>query len=94
MPEETPKVPEFTLLEKFKQHIHFEEGMDATMLPFYLENAKRYVKRATDTEAEHLVLLVAGIMYEYRIAEDKLKKALDAITPFIIQEAMYSGADQ
>lgn len=90
MPEETPE-----LLDKFKQHIHFEEGMEDSMLPFYLKSAQRYVKRATGSDtAEHLVLLVAGIMYEYRVAEEKLEKALDAITPFIIQEAMFSDSDQ
>lgn len=73
------------LLEKFKSHIHFEEGMDDTMLSFYLDMAKRYVNTATGGEDEYLVLMVAGIANEYRVSEDELDKALSAITPFIIQ---------
>lgn len=74
------------LLEKFKAHLHFEEGMDDSMLSFYLANAERYVKNATGTETEHLILLVGGIMYQYRVAEESLSQALDAITPFLLQE--------
>ena len=33
-----------SLLEKFKSHINFEEGVDETMLSFYLEMAKDYFK--------------------------------------------------
>lgn len=75
------------LIEKFKSHIHFEEGMDDSMLSFYLNAAKEYVKRATGVEKEYLVLMVAGIMYEYRVSERELEQALNAITPFIVQEA-------
>lgn len=74
------------LLEQFKEHIH-EDGEGDTSLSFYLRNARRYVKIATGSEQEYLVLMVAGIMYEYRVAEDELQKALDAITPFFVQEA-------
>lgn len=74
------------LLEQFKEHIH-EDGEGDSSLSFYLRNAKRYVKKATGVEQEYLVLMVAGIMYEYRVADDELKKALDAITPFIVLEA-------
>ncbi|MEQ6855292.1 phage gp6-like head-tail connector protein [Lysinibacillus capsici] len=79
------------LLEQFKEHIH-EDGEGETSLSFYLKNARRYVKKATGTEQEYLVLMVAGIMYEYRVADDELQKALDAITPFIVQEA-FSDAE-
>lgn len=74
------------LLEQFKEHIREDSG-ETTSLSFYLKNARRYVKNATGAEQEYLVLMVAGIMYEYRVAEDDLKKALDAITPFVVQEA-------
>lgn len=80
------------LIDKLKQHLHFEEGMDDSMFPFYLETAKKYVKRATGYDTnEHLILMVASIMYEYRVSESELEKALDAITPFIIQEAIGDG---
>ena len=74
-----------SLEEKFKAHIHFEEGMDDSMLSFYLNMAKNYVKTATGGPEEYLILMVAGIAYEYRVSEDELDKALNAITPFIIQ---------
>lgn len=76
---------ELSLEEKFKAHIHFEEGMDTSMLSFYLDMAKNYVKTATGGQEEYLILMVAGIAYEYRISEDELDKAINAITPFIIQ---------
>ena len=73
------------LLEKFKSHIHFEEGMDDSMLSFYLDMAKDYVKTATGGQQEYLILMIAGIGYEYRVAEGELEAALNAVTPFIIQ---------
>lgn len=76
---------EIELLERFKNHINFEEGMDETMLSFYLEMAKDYIKTATGGKQEYLILMVAGIAFEYRVAEGELEKALSAITPFIIQ---------
>lgn len=33
-----------SLEEKFKAHIHFEEGMDDSMLSFYLNMAKKLCK--------------------------------------------------
>lgn len=79
------------LLEKFKAHIHFEEGMDDSMLSFYLNAAEDYVKKATGRTKEYLVLMVAGIMHEYRVSEKELGEALDAITPFIVQEVFADG---
>ena len=37
---------EMSLEDKLKKHIHFEEGMDNSMLSFYIENAKKYVKKS------------------------------------------------
>lgn len=74
------------LINKLKSHLQWEEGMDDTMLSFYVQAALKYVQRATGGQPEYLVMLVAGIMYEYRVSEDELGKALDAITPFIVQE--------
>ena len=76
---------ELSLEEKFKSHIHFEEGMDDSLLSFYLDMAKNYVETATGGQQEYLILMVAGIAYEYRVSEDELDKALSAITPFIVQ---------
>ncbi len=81
------------LIEKLKSHILWEEGMDDSMLSFYLENAKRYVKKATGGEKEYLVIMVAGIMYDYRVSDWQLEAALNAITPFIIQEVYADEED-
>ena len=81
------------LLDKFKAHIHWEEGMDESMLSFYLSTGQRYVKNATGAEPEYLVLMVAGIMYEYRVSEAELEQALNAMTPFFVQE-VFSDAEE
>lgn len=81
------------LITKLKSHIHWEEGMDDTMLSFYLDNAKRYVKTATGTQTEYLIIMVAGIMYEYRVAEKELGEALDAMTPFFVMEVFSNGSE-
>jgi hypothetical protein len=73
-------------VEKLKSHIHWEEGMDDSMLSFYIARAKRYVKKATGKEDEWLVIMVGGVMYDYRVSEKQLQEALDALTPFFIQE--------
>ncbi|WP_410985933.1 head-tail connector protein [Bacillus paranthracis] len=74
------------LIEKLKSHIHWEEGMDETMLSFYIEQGQRYVKKSCGREVEYLVIMCAGIFYEYRVAEKELEQALDALTPFFVQE--------
>ncbi|MCU5339284.1 head-tail connector protein [Bacillus cereus] len=74
------------LIEKLKSHIHWEEGMDDSLLSFYIEQGQRYVKKACGREVEYLVIMCAGIFYEYRVAEKELSQALDAMTPFFIQE--------
>lgn len=77
------------LVEQFKNHIRFEEGMDDSMLSFYLKNAEVYVKRATNGNSEYLILMVAAVMYEFRVSEKQLELALNALTPFILMEAVY-----
>jgi hypothetical protein len=79
-------------LQKLKIHIHWEEGMDGTMLPFYITQGKNYVQKAVGKEVEYLVIMCAGIFYEYRVAEKELGEALDALTPFFVQE-VYSDAE-
>lgn len=80
-------------LEKLKSHIHWEEGMDESMLPFYIERGKKYVKKATGGQDEWLIIMFAGIFYEYRVSEKELEQALDAMTPFIIQEVFEEDAE-
>ncbi|MBE5106477.1 phage gp6-like head-tail connector protein [Bacillus thuringiensis] len=74
------------LIEKLKSHIHWEEGMDESMLSFYINQAKTYVKNATGKQTEYLIIMVAGIYYDYRVAEKELEQALDALTPMFVQE--------
>ncbi|MCG3089136.1 head-tail connector protein [Sporosarcina cyprini] len=80
-----------TLIDKLKKHIHSEEDMDDSMFPFYLEQAKKYVQAATGKQTEYLVIMVAGIYYEYRVSEKELSEALDAMTPFFVQEVYSDG---
>lgn len=82
-----------TLEAKLKKHLLYEEGMDDSMLSFYIESAKRYVKTATGGQTEYLVIMVAGIMYEYRVSEKELGEALDAMTPFFVQEVFDQDAE-
>ncbi len=81
------------LIEKLKSHILWEEGMDDSMLSFYLENAMKYVEQATGGQKEYLVIMVAGIMYDYRVSDYQLNEALNALTPFMIQEVYSDGTE-
>ncbi|MFD2628730.1 head-tail connector protein [Oceanobacillus kapialis] len=81
------------LVTKLKSHIQWEEGMDDSMLSFYIDRAKKYVKKATGGQDEWLIIMFAGIFYDYRVAEKELQQALDAMTPFIIQEVYESDAE-
>lgn len=80
-------IEESPLAEKLKSHLHFEEGMDNSLLELYIKNAEKYVKKATGKQTEYLIIMVAGIMFEYRVAEKELGEALEAMTPFFVQEA-------
>lgn len=79
------------LLKKLKSHLRIEEDMDNSMLSFYLEQAKTYVKSATGKQTDYLIIMVAGIFYEYRVSEKELEEALDALTPFFVQEVYSDG---
>lgn len=80
------------LVTNLKKHIHWEEGMDESMLSFYVTAAQTYVMNATGKQTDYLVIMVAGIMYEYRVSEKELGEALDAMTPFFVQE-VYSDLE-
>ncbi|MBJ8006274.1 head-tail connector protein [Bacillus cereus] len=80
------------LIETLKSHIHWEEGMEDSLLSFYLTTAQKYVHNATGSQTEYLVIMVAGIMYEYRVSEKELEQALNAMTPFFVQE-VYADAE-
>ncbi|EAG8700722.1 phage gp6-like head-tail connector protein [Listeria monocytogenes] len=79
-------------IDTFKSHIHFEDGMDDSLLGFYLEQATIYVKNSTDEENEQLILLVASVFYQFRISEKELESALNALTPFFVAE-VYNAED-
>jgi len=81
------------LIKKLKNHIYWDEGMDESMLSFYLEQAKTYVKNATGKQTEYLIIMVAGIFYEYRVSEKELDEALNALTPFFVQE-VFADAEE
>lgn len=81
------------LVDKLKSHIQFEEGMDDSMLSFYIDNAKDYVKKATGGEKEYLIIMIAGIMFDYRVSEKEMGDALDAMTPFFVLEVFADEED-
>ena len=81
------------LIKKLKNQIYWDEGMDESMLSFYLEQAKTYVKNATGKQTEYLIIMVAGIFYEYRVAEKELGEALNALTPFFVQEVFVDAEE-
>lgn len=81
------------LIKKIKNQIYWDEGMDESMLSFYLEQAKTYVKNATGKQTEYLIIMVAGIFYEYRVAEKELGEALNALTPFFVQEVFVDAEE-
>ena len=56
------------LIEKLKSHIHWEEGMDDSMLSFYIKQGQRYVKSMWKRSGipGHYV---CRYFYEYRVAE-------------------------
>lgn len=74
------------LVTKLKSHIQFEEGMEDSMLSFYIEQGQKYVENATGKQSEYLVLMCASIFYDYRVSEKELDEALRAMTPFFVQE--------
>ncbi|MBM7577673.1 head-tail connector protein [Jeotgalibacillus terrae] len=77
---------------KLKSHLNWDEGMDDSMLSIYVQQGEKYVQNAVGREVEYLVIMCAGIYYEYRVAEKEMQEALDAMTPFFVQE-VFSDAE-
>ncbi|EOI57419.1 hypothetical protein [Enterococcus gilvus] len=74
--------------DEFKKHLQFEEGMDDTLLPFYLDMGKKYAKRATDDENSPVAYYLGGIFWLYKIPEQEMESAFNALTPLILQEGL------
>lgn len=79
---------EISLIENLKKHIRLEEGMDDSMLSFYADSAKRYVKRKIGYEQEYLEIMVTTIMFEHRLSSTDLKEALLALEPIFALEVL------
>lgn len=75
-------------LQGFKDHLKFEEGMDETMLSFYLQMGKKYAKRATGKDAIDLAYFLGGIFFTFGVPESEMENALNALTPLILQESL------
>ncbi len=75
-------------LEIFKSHISFEEGMDDSMLSFYLSYGKEYAYNATGKEMSKVAYLTAAMFWEFRIPEDQMANAFNAMTPLFIQRSV------
>ncbi|EOA3459079.1 phage gp6-like head-tail connector protein [Enterococcus hirae] len=76
------------LLTKIKSHIRLEDGMDESMLSFYLEASKRYVLKKIGYSQEYLEIMVATVMFEHRLSSEDLAKALQALEPIFGLEVL------
>ncbi|MEH6971401.1 head-tail connector protein [Bacillus sp. FSL K6-0138] len=76
------------LNDRLKEHLRIEDSEEDSLLSFYLQSAANYIKRATGHEDDHLIILAAGIFYEFRVTEKSMSLALDALTPLILQAEM------
>ncbi|MFR3684220.1 MAG: hypothetical protein ACLTXM_04175 [Enterococcus sp.] len=61
--------------------------MDETMLPFYLKMAKKYVYGATGKVESDLIYFTAAVFNDFRVPEEDMQKAFEAMTPLFIQES-------
>lgn len=82
------------LQEKLKNHIRFEEGMDDSLLPFYIESATKYVTKKVGEPVDYLIIMTATVMYDNRSAGDELSAALQALEPIFALEVLASGEEQ
>ncbi|WP_430489889.1 phage gp6-like head-tail connector protein [Bacillus amyloliquefaciens] len=76
------------LLNQLIEHLKLEDSEENSLLSFYLQSAERYVKRGAGYADDHLILLVAGIFYEYRVTEKSMGNALNSLTPLFVQAGM------
>ena len=76
------------LLTKIKEHIRLEDGMDDSMLSFYLGSAQRYVLKKIGYTQEYLEIMVATVMFEHRLSSEELGKALQALEPIFGLEVL------
>ena len=76
------------LLTKIKEHIRLEDGMDDSMLSFYLDSARRYVLKKIGYTQEYLEIMVATVMFEHRLSSEELGKALQALEPIFGLEVL------
>ncbi|MBU8785425.1 head-tail connector protein [Bacillus glycinifermentans] len=76
------------LNDRLKEHLRIEDSEEDSLLSFYLQSATKYIRRATGREDDHLIILAAGIFYEFRVTEKSMSLALDALTPLILQAEM------
>lgn len=82
------------LQQKLKNHIRFEEGMDDSLLPFYVESATNYVMKKVGEPVDYLIIMTATVMYDNRSAGDELSAALQALEPIFALEVLASGEEQ
>lgn len=76
------------LLATIKEHIRLEDGMDDSMLAFYLDSAHRYVLKKIGYSQEYLEIMVATVMFEHRLSSEELGKALQALEPIFGLEVL------
>ncbi|KRN31631.1 phage head-tail connector protein [Liquorilactobacillus mali] len=82
------------LLTQLKEHIRWEDGMDESMLSFYLKSAEKYVTKKIGYTEEYLVIMVATLMNDNRSSSEDLTKALSALEPIFSLEVLTNGTSQ
>lgn len=75
-------------LQGFKDHLQFEDGMDDSMLSFYLDMGKQYAERATGVENSSAAYYIGSIFWLYRVPESEMESAFNSLTPLILQEGL------
>lgn len=83
-----------TLLAQLKQHIRFEDGMDDSMLSFYITAAERYVTKKLGVTQDYLVIMVATVMNDNRSSSEDLAEALAALEPIFGLEVLTNESSQ
>lgn len=83
-----------SFLDKIKEHIRLEEGMDTSMLSIYLDSAQRYVKKKLGYSQEYLEIMVTSVMFEYRLSSEDLLQALQALEPIFALEVLTHDATE
>ncbi|WOH96590.1 head-tail connector protein [Bacillus amyloliquefaciens] len=84
---------EHRLKDRLKEHLKLDDSEEDSLLSFYLKSATDYIKGATGYENDHLIVLLAGVFFEYRVTEKSMAMAVNSLTPLILAAEMSGEND-